>query len=99
VSKKLYDDLGRQIVEVMGHYAYAWEGDPPLKVGEAVVLPPNYVCPVPWTTEITGLGSTYPGVISRVLGRQDESPVCPRCSGPREPTRAAVGYNCLACSK
>ncbi|WP_243741115.1 hypothetical protein [Streptomyces sp. 8K308] len=67
------DGGGDQIVEVNG-YAYRWTGQPPLCVGDQVLLPENYVSrfkhgPGPFTGTVTGLGSTYQGELASILRR------------------------------
>lgn len=64
---------GHQAVEVDG-YAYLWTGTEPLRVGERVLLPENYVSslkhgPGPFVGVVTGLGTTYTGTLARVLRR------------------------------
>lgn len=67
------DTTGRQIVEV-GRHAYAWGGDEPLAVGDAVLLPENYVSrarngPGSFGGEVAALGTDYTGLLSLIVGR------------------------------
>jgi len=64
---------GLQAVTV-GGYAYVWNGQPDLEVGDRVLLPENYVSrlkdgPGPVEGIVTELGSTYDGTHSRILRR------------------------------
>lgn len=64
---------GLQAVTV-GGYAYVWNGQPDLEVGDRVLLPENYVSrlkdgPGPVEGTVTELGSTYDGIHSRILRR------------------------------
>jgi hypothetical protein len=63
-----------QIVEVNGS-AYYWSGDePPLAVGDRVLLPANWFSEIkygtgPFEGTVTALGSTYSGHLSAVIRR------------------------------
>ncbi|MBS2550192.1 hypothetical protein KGQ19_25315 [Catenulispora sp. NL8] len=64
---------GLQAVTV-GGYAYLWNGQPDLEVGDRVLLPENYVSrlkhgPGPVEGTVTELGTTYDGSHSRILRR------------------------------
>lgn len=55
-------------------YAYLWNGQPDLEVGDRVLLPQNYVSGFahgsgPFEGTVTELGSTYDGPHSRILRR------------------------------
>lgn len=72
-ATRVYEIDGDQVVEV-GRYAYRWHGDPPLEVGERVLLPENWLSgikhgPGPHEAVVTGLGTTYRGELSRIVGR------------------------------
>jgi hypothetical protein len=56
-----------QIVTCDGGYAYTWAGPDPLAVGDRVMLPANYVNRAPFEGTVTGIGSSYRGVLSAVL--------------------------------
>jgi hypothetical protein len=60
---------GSQIVEVNG-YAYTWEAEQePLKMGDEVWLPPNWLIRKKTRGVVTALGTSYTGALSRVLCR------------------------------
>lgn len=60
----------RQVVEV-GRYAYAWAGPEPLKVGDRVLLPENWLTrmdsPGPFEGTVTQLGTAYTGELSQII--------------------------------
>ncbi|MFF4989257.1 hypothetical protein ACFY19_18850 [Streptosporangium saharense] len=69
-AERYYELDGDQVVEV-GRYAYRWRGQPPLRVGERVVLPA-----ASWVSrsgtfegEVTKLGATYRGQLTAIIGR------------------------------
>lgn len=60
-----------QLVEVDG-YAYRWNGQEELKVGDEVLLPENYVSrlrngPGPFPGTVTAIDSTYRGRTSAIV--------------------------------
>lgn len=57
---------GDQIVRC-GRYAYRWRGAEPLKLGDRVQLPGNWVSPDGWEATVTGFGTTYQGSIEAVV--------------------------------
>jgi hypothetical protein len=64
---------GDQAVEV-GRYSYRWSGSPPLKVGDRVLLPENWLSRIkdgsgPTEGVVTQLGATYRGSLSHILRR------------------------------
>lgn len=62
-----------QVVEIEGRWAYRWAGEPPLTIGEHVILPSvPWRSGRPWIGRITGLGSTYDGELSYVIRRASE---------------------------
>ncbi|MFC7592200.1 hypothetical protein ACFQYP_57100 [Nonomuraea antimicrobica] len=72
-AQRYYEINGDQVVEV-GKYAYRWRGHPPLKVGERVLLPENWVSQMAegrgtFVGEVTRLGATYRGHLSAIVGR------------------------------
>lgn len=74
-SQRYYELGSDQVVEV-GRYAYRWRGNPPLAVGERVVLPANWVSQLktgPGTFEdtVTKLGAIYRGELSFIIRRAD----------------------------
>ena len=73
-AKRRHTVDGHQAVEVDG-YGYLWTGADPLRVGERVWLPENYVSKLkhgsgPFVGVVTALGTTYEGSLSRVLRRE-----------------------------
>jgi len=72
-ATRVYDIGGDQVVEV-GKYAYRWRGNPPLEVGERVLLPENWLSRVKdgagtYQGVVTRLGATYRGELSFIVGR------------------------------
>lgn len=65
-SMRTRDHRGNQIVRV-GEYAYTWDGDVPLKVGDTVMIPGNWLYKQPQQVEITGLGTDYTGPLSAIV--------------------------------
>jgi len=70
---RVYDMDGDQVVSV-GKYAYRWRGRPPLRVGDRVLLPENWLSrkkdgPGHWEGVVTELGSSYSGRIAFVVDR------------------------------
>ncbi len=65
---RLHDSSGRQIVQVAGRYAYVWDGEAPLEVGDQVELPATWASPNGWFAEVTGMGTTYNGSLASVRG-------------------------------
>lgn len=62
---------GEQLVVVDGRLTYRWAGEP-LKVGDRVLLPGNWLSEVkygrgPFPGTVTALGSSYQGELSSVL--------------------------------
>ena len=57
--------MTEQIVMV-GNYTYAWHGDTKLKVGDVVVLPPNWLFDHETEGTVTALGSSYTGPLTRI---------------------------------
>lgn len=55
-----------QLVTI-GKYAYAWKGDEPLKVGDRVLLPSNWLRTTPFEGVVTALGSTWNGEHATIL--------------------------------
>ncbi len=63
---------GHQIVVVGTGLSYAWRGPDPLKVGDRIMLPANYVSEFkhgrgPWEDSVVSLGSSYQGALSYVI--------------------------------
>jgi len=72
-AQRYYEIGGDQVVEVDG-YAYRWRGNGVLKVGDQVLLPPNWLSRVkdglgPFRGVVTKLGATYRGELSFIVGR------------------------------
>ncbi|MER6512072.1 MULTISPECIES: hypothetical protein [unclassified Nonomuraea] len=72
-AQRYYEINGDQVVEV-GKYAYRWRGQPPLTVGERVLLPENWVSQMTegrgtFVGEVTRLGATYRGHLSTIVSR------------------------------
>lgn len=65
----LVDRMGRQLVTIDWSLGYAWSGKEPLKVGDAVRLPPNWLRPNGFVGEVTSLGSDWHGGFAEVIGR------------------------------
>lgn len=61
------DDLGRQIIVVDDRYAYVWDGDGNIRVGNRVHCPGNNAG---WWGTVTQLGSDYPGYMRVVLTKE-----------------------------
>lgn len=77
-ATRRYTVDGHQAVTV-GRYSYLWTGQPPLEVGDQVLLPENYVSslkqgPGPYVGTVTELGTTYTGSLSRILRRATGDP-------------------------
>jgi len=73
MTQRVYEIGGDQVVEV-GKYAYRWRGNPPLEVGERVLLPENWLSRVKdgagtYQGVVTRLGATYRGELSFIVGR------------------------------
>jgi hypothetical protein len=63
-TRKTYEIDGDQVVIVDGGLTYLWHGQPPLKVGDRVLLPQNLFSemdygPWPFPGTVIELGSTY----------------------------------------
>lgn len=76
-AERYYEFGGDQVIEV-GRYAYRWRGDTPLEVGDRVLLPQNWLSrmkdgPGPTEGVVTGLGATYRGELSFIIGRAGPS--------------------------
>ncbi|MEU6925597.1 hypothetical protein [Streptomyces sp. NPDC046631] len=72
-ARHVYEVDGCQVVQV-GKYSYRWRGSDPLKVGDRVHLPENWVSKLkvgPGLTVgvVTKLGTTYRGSLSDIVGR------------------------------
>lgn len=72
-ATRIYEKDGCQVVTV-GKYAYRWSGQPPLEVGDRILLPANWLSelksgPGPQVGVVTQLGTTYDGPLSRIIGR------------------------------
>lgn len=77
-EQRYYEIDGDQVVEV-GGYAYRWRGDEPLKVGDEVLLPENWVSrmkagPGPTRGVVSKLGATHQGSLSFIVGRAPAEP-------------------------
>jgi hypothetical protein len=62
----------RQVVVIEGGLTYHWDGEPPLEVGDRVLLPENWLSrartgPGPWEGTVAQLGSDYQGQTVSVL--------------------------------
>lgn len=57
---------GRQIVR-FGRYAYIWDGEEPLALGDRCLLPGNWLVAQPAEAEVTGFGTAYEGTLSHVV--------------------------------
>ncbi|MDX3003459.1 hypothetical protein PWY87_17360 [Kribbella solani] len=73
---RIYEVDGDQAVEV-GRYSYRWGGEPPLAVGDKVLLPENWLSalndgPGPQTGTVTALGTRFRGQLSRIVRRLNE---------------------------
>ena len=66
VEFRLTTAQGHQIVRC-GNYAYAWPGEEPLKVGDRVLLPANWLVNYPSERSVTAFGSSYGGHLSHIL--------------------------------
>ncbi|MEU9200860.1 hypothetical protein [Streptomyces sp. NPDC048332] len=71
-TRRVHEVNGCQVVEV-GGYGYRWRGSEPLKVGDRVLLPENYVSrlkndPGPTAGVVNKLGTTYRGSLSDIVG-------------------------------
>jgi hypothetical protein len=69
----LFQVDGDQVVSV-GRYAYRWQGQPALVVGDRVLLPENWLSrkkdgPGNWVGVVTELGTTYSGDLAYVVDR------------------------------
>lgn len=59
---------GNQIVGC-GNYAYAWDGDEALSVGDDVILPDNWLHAGTRIATVTELGTDYDGDLATIIGR------------------------------
>lgn len=59
-----------QVVEVKG-YAFVWDGDEPLRVGDLVKVPGGEWSPGGWEGKVTALGSTYFGGLRKIISKVD----------------------------
>jgi hypothetical protein len=71
-------ESGEQIVVVDGRLTYRWAGEP-LKVGDRVLLPENWLSVVkhgrgPFPGTITAIGSSYKGELSAVIRKTADAP-------------------------
>jgi len=69
----VYEVEGDQVVEV-GRYSYRLAGEPPLAIGDKVLLPENWLSAIkdghgPQVGTITGFGTRYQGQLARILRR------------------------------
>lgn len=60
------DDEGHQIIKI-GNLAYTWDGPRPLRVGDVVTVPGNWMFPQRRTEVVTDLGTTYQGDLQHVI--------------------------------
>lgn len=51
---------------MVGRYTYEWHGNPPLEVGDVVVLPPNWLFEHETEGVVTSLASDYSGPLSSI---------------------------------
>lgn len=70
---RIYEIDGDQVVDV-GGYAYRWRGKTPLKAGDRVLLPENWLSKIkngPGAIEgvVTALGTTYRGDLQTIIRR------------------------------
>jgi hypothetical protein len=56
---------GHQVVQ-FGRYAYLWDGDQPLRLGDICQLPANWLIPRPTQAAVTGFGTDYDGRLTKV---------------------------------
>lgn len=66
LSLRTMDEEGRQIVQV-GKLAYTWSGKRPLRVGDVVEVPGNWLFKGRRTEPVTNLGTTYDGDLQDIL--------------------------------
>lgn len=66
LNLRTMDEEGHQIVQV-GKLAYAWGGKRPLRVGDVVEVPGNWLFPGRRKEPVTNLGTTYDGFLQDVL--------------------------------
>lgn len=71
---RLEDALGRQLIR-LDAYTYAWNGPEPLRVGDEVWRPPNWIFPMRTRATVTGLGSTYRGEIAEITQKVVDLPL------------------------
>ncbi|MEU8890417.1 hypothetical protein [Streptomyces sp. NPDC048442] len=72
-AQRVYEVAGDQVVDV-GGYAYRWCGSEPLKIGDRVLLPENYLSrlrngPGPMLGVVRKLGTTYRGPLADIVRR------------------------------
>lgn len=48
-------------------FSYEWHGQEPLKVGDRVLLPANWVRPDPFVGTVVEIGTEYTGELASVL--------------------------------
>jgi hypothetical protein len=66
---RTHDADGRQLVVADGRWTYAWSGQPPLAVGDRIVVPFGKQQK---GMTVTALGTDYAGTAREVEGRQEE---------------------------
>jgi hypothetical protein len=64
-------ELDRKVLE-RKTYAYAWAGDPLLKIGDVVMCPPGSSSRGAWMAVVTEFGSDYDGVHRSIIRRATE---------------------------
>ncbi|MDJ1645214.1 hypothetical protein [Streptomyces pakalii] len=77
-KNRRFDVDGDQAVTVDG-YGYRWRGPGRLDVGDRVLLPENHVSALrhgsgPFPGTVTELGTTYTGILSRIISRAPAAP-------------------------
>lgn len=58
--------MPEQIVKVSTGYTYAWRGEPRIKIGDVVVLPPNWLFNHETEATVTALNSDYKGNLASI---------------------------------
>lgn len=77
-KNRRFDVDGDQAVTVDG-FGYRWRGPGRLDVGDRVLLPENFVSALrhgsgPFPGIVTELGTTYTGILSRIISRAPAAP-------------------------
>lgn len=68
MTKYLKTPAGEQVVVIDSRYAFAWDGEVELELGERVVLP-GFQPDSHWRGTVTDFGTDFPGILKKVIER------------------------------